>query len=80
MRLDLKDINPQGLRAKGVIGMKLNAGDYITAVNVIDHESDIFILSDRYHFKRIKNDDVPVNNRSTMGVLAARKVKSIRMR
>ncbi|NLC65019.1 MAG: DNA topoisomerase IV subunit A [Erysipelothrix sp.] len=76
MRLDLKDINPQGLRAKGVIGMKLKAGDYITAVNVIDHESDIFILSDRYHFKRIKNDDVPVNNRSTMGVLAARKVKS----
>src|SRR5699024_7173233 len=39
-------------------------------------ESDVFILSNRFQFKRIKSHDIDVNNRNTMGILAARKVKS----
>ncbi len=76
IRIELSDINPQGLRAKGVIGMKLKGNDFVSASCVIHDETDVFILSDRYHFKRIKSDDIAVNNRATMGVLAARKVKS----
>ena len=76
MRLEISDINAQGLRAKGVIGMRLREDDEVTASNVLSDETDIYILSDRFHFKRIKQTDILVNNRNTMGNLIARKVKS----
>lgn len=76
MRLEISDINAQGLRAKGVIGMRLREDDEVTASNVLSDETDIYILSDRFHFKRIKQTDILVNNRNTMGTLIARKVKS----
>lgn len=76
LRLATEDINPQGLRAKGVIGMRLKENDFVNASNILHEESDVFVLSDRYHFKRIKSADISLNNRATMGVLVARKVKS----
>lgn len=76
MRLKIEDINDQGLRAKGVIAMRLRDKDIVTHAQILSDESDIYLLSDRYQFKRFKASDVEVNNRNTMGILAARKVKS----
>lgn len=76
MRLELNDINTQGIRAKGVIAMRLRDNDEVTHAQILSDESDVYLLSDRYYFKRFKANDIDVNNRNTMGILAARKVKS----
>lgn len=76
MRLHVKDINDQGLRAKGVIAMKLREEDKIAHASVLADESEIYILTDRFQFKRFKAHDLDVHNRNTMGVSIARKVKS----
>lgn len=76
IRLDLSDVNAIGLKSKGIIGMRLRADDFVTCAQILHDESDIVLMSDRDQFKRIKSSDVSVNNRATLGVLCARKVKS----
>lgn len=76
IRLELDEINNQGLRAKGMIAMRLRAGDTVSSAVLLKNETDLFIQSNRGGFKRIKTVDIAVNNRATMGILAARVVKS----
>lgn len=76
MRLHIKDINDQGLRAKGIIAMRLRKDDSVAHANILSDQSDIYILSNRYQFKRFKAYDLDVHNRNTMGMSIARKVKS----
>ncbi|NLW15551.1 MAG: DNA topoisomerase IV subunit A [Erysipelothrix sp.] len=76
LRLELEDINPQGLRAKGMIALKLREGDFVAHTNILSDQSEVYFLTDRYQFKRVKASDINVNNRNTMGVSVARKVKS----
>ncbi|QIK70130.1 DNA topoisomerase IV subunit A [Erysipelothrix sp. HDW6C] len=76
MRIDLAEVNPIGVRAKGVIGMKLRAGDSVVASNILHNQSEIMYVSDRGQFKRFKHDDIPVNNRATQGSPIAKTIKS----
>ena len=76
MRLALDDINNQGLRAKGMIAMRLRPKDFVSSAIVLKQSTELYIQSNRGGFKRIKTIDIPLNNRATMGVLAARMVKS----
>ncbi len=76
MRLHIKDINDQGLRAKGVIAMRLKDKDSIAHANILSDETEIYILTDRHQFKRFKAHDLDIHNRNTMGVSIAKKVKS----
>ena len=76
MRLQLRDINDQGLRAKGIIAMRLRDSDRVSHANILGDETEVYLLSNRYQFKRFKAHDIDVNNRNTLGILAARKVKS----
>lgn len=76
MRLELKDINDQGTRAKGVIAMRLRDNDKVSASMNLADETELVLISNRYHLKRIKTNDIPVHNRNTLGLSIARKVKS----
>ncbi|WVV20501.1 DNA gyrase C-terminal beta-propeller domain-containing protein [Erysipelothrix piscisicarius] len=76
MRLDLSEINPIGLRAKGVIGMKLKLNDRIVSTIGLSDESDVVFVSDRFQMKRIKAQDIAINNRATQGTSIVKTVKS----
>lgn len=76
MRLDLTEINPIGLRAKGVIGMKLKLNDRIMSTIRLRDETEVVFVSDRYQMKRIKEHDIAVNNRATQGTSIVKTVKS----
>lgn len=76
MRLDLSEINPIGLRAKGVIGMKLKLNDRIVSTMGLSDESDVVFVSDRFQMKRIKAQDIAINNRATQGTSIVKTVKS----
>ncbi|MDE8329372.1 DNA topoisomerase IV subunit A [Erysipelothrix rhusiopathiae] len=76
MRLDLAEINPIGLRAKGVIGMKLKLNDRVVSTMGLSDESEVVFVSDRFQMKRIKAQDIAINNRATQGTSIVKMVKS----
>ena len=76
MRLDLDDINPIGLKGKGVIAMKLKTDDIVVASAIIGNQSEAVFMSHKFQFKRIKTTDLIRSNRATQGLSMMREVKS----
>lgn len=76
MRLNLLDVNPIGLKAKGIIGMRLKAGDSVAGACSVGTNTDIVINTNRGAMKRIKLQDIPLMNRATQGLRIAKVVKS----
>ena len=76
MRLDLDDINPIGLKGKGVIAMKLKNDDIVVASAIIGNQSEAVFMSHKFQFKRIKTSDLIRSNRATQGLSMMREVKS----
>lgn len=76
MRLDLDDINPIGLKGKGVIAMKLKTDDIVVASAIIGNQSEAVFMSHKFQFKRIKTSDLIRSNRATQGLSMMREVKS----
>ena len=76
IRLDLSEVNPIGVKGKGIIGMKTKNDDRVVASAPVHDESEIVFVSNRGHFKRFKQEDVPMNNRATQGLSIAKTVKS----
>lgn len=76
IRIELDDVAPLGVKAKGIIGIKLKTGDTVSCSVTHHNESDVVIMSERGQFKRIKEGDLPINNRATQGNLVVKVVKS----
>ena len=57
--------------------MRLREDDEVTASNVLSDENRYIYIVRSFPFQRIKQTDILVNNRNTMGTLIARKVKVI---
>ena len=76
IRIDLADVNPIGVRAKGVIGIKVRVGDRAVAAGIFHDETEVVIMSERGQFKRMKQDEIPVHNRATLGSSIMKTVKS----
>lgn len=76
IRLDLKEINPIGVKGKGIIGLKVKPGDFVSASTILRRESEIVFVSEKGQMKRFKQTDLPVNNRATQGVSIVKLVKS----
>ena len=76
IRLELNDITQIGVRAKGVIAIKLKKHDYVVSSAILSDESDVVFISEKSQFKRMKQDDILVNNRATQGSSMMREIKS----
>lgn len=76
IRLELNDITQIGVRAKGVIAIKLKKHDYVVSSAILSDESDVVFISEKSQFKRMKQDDILVNNRATQGNSMMREIKS----
>lgn len=76
MRLDLSEINPIGVKGKGIIGLKLKSGDILTASTILRNDSEIVFVTDKGLMKRMKQSDLPITTRATQGLLIAKIVKS----
>ncbi|MEG0328637.1 MAG: DNA gyrase C-terminal beta-propeller domain-containing protein, partial [Erysipelothrix sp.] len=76
IRIELDDVSPLGVKAKGIIGIKLKTGDTVSCSATHHNESDVVIMSERGQFKRIKEGELPINNRATQGNLVVKVVKS----
>lgn len=76
IRLELNDITQIGVRAKGVIAIKLKKHDYVVSSAILSDESDVVFISEKSQFKRMKQDEILVNNRATQGSSMMREIKS----
>ena len=76
IRLELNDITQIGVRAKGVIAIKVKKHDYGVSSAILSDESDVVFISEKSQFKRMKQDDILVNNRATQGSSMMREIKS----
>lgn len=76
IRLELNDITQIGVRAKGVIAIKLKKHDFVVSSAILSDESDVVFISEKSQFKRMKQDDILVNNRATQGSSMMREIKS----
>lgn len=76
MRMSLKDVRPIGLKAKGIIGMKLKAHDFVDSSAVWEQKSELVLVSKKGQMKRLKLQDIPVMNRATQGISSTKTVKS----
>lgn len=76
IRFELNDITQIGVRAKGVIAIKLKKHDYVVSSAILSDESDVVFISEKSQFKRMKQDEILVNNRATQGSSMMREIKS----
>ncbi len=63
-------VRPMGRTATGVRGMRLDAGDDVRKLIVVDGDGDILTASERGYGKRTPVADYPCKGRGTKGVIA----------
>ena len=63
------DIRPIGRVARGVIGMKLNEGDYVSNARIIDTDTtELVSISEEGYIKRTSLSEFKITGRATKGV------------
>jgi len=72
IRFDENDARPMGRPAAGVIGIRMAAGDYIIASEVIQEGKDLLIVAAKGLGKRTALDQYPSQGRGGKGVTAMR--------
>src|SRR3546814_14450169 len=63
-------VRPMGRTATGVRGMRLEPGEEVCSLIVVDGEGDILTASERGYGKRTPAADYPRKGRGTKGVIA----------
>jgi len=77
LRYSIDEIPQVQVKAKGVIGARLNQGDALACCTIVNRStSEIVLLTDKSGAKRIKKDDFDVTKRATKGILMAKKNKT----
>ncbi|CAM3580448.1 DNA topoisomerase IV subunit A [Erysipelothrix urinaevulpis] len=76
LRIDLETINAIGVRAKGVIAIKLRDDDWVVDASRLADETELIFISNKHQLKRIKVSEFPKHNRATQGQAVMRWVKS----
>lgn len=68
LRFPESSIRPVGRQAAGVTGIRLEAGDRLASMEVIEPEGSLLILTERGFGKRSFLSEYPVKSRATKGV------------
>ncbi len=76
IRFGLDEITPIGAKGKGVIGMKLKKEDKVVDSAILSDQNEVVFLSEKNQFKRMKQDEIQVSNRATMGFTMMKDIKS----
>jgi DNA gyrase subunit A len=70
IRFSEKDVRPMGRTAAGVIGIRLNEGDRVTAANVVEPGGKLFLISQHGYGRCTKLDEFRAQSRGGKGVRA----------
>ncbi len=69
IRFHESDVRPTGRIARGVRGMKLEAGDQLVGMEVLTHGQTLFTATEHGYGKRTAIDEYPVHRRGGKGVI-----------
>ena len=79
LRFNLDQISSQGLKAQGVMAIKLKDDDYVAAAFVIHQDlsrPQVFLLTQRGNVKRIDVAEFAASNRASVGNLILKELKA----
>ncbi len=71
IRFHEKDVRPMGRVARGVRGIRLRAGDKVIGMDIVQKDSDIFVISEFGYGKRTKVDQFTAHARGGVGIRSA---------
>ncbi len=71
IRFHENDVRPMGRTARGVRGMRLRPGDVVVGMDVVEEESNIFVISEKGYGKRTKISQFSPHKRGGVGIRSA---------
>ncbi len=71
IRFHEKDVRPMGRVARGVRGIRLRAGDEVIGMDIVEENSNIFVISEYGYGKRTKVDQFTAHARGGVGIRSA---------
>jgi len=69
IRFHETDVRPMGRVSKGVIGMRMDKGDRLVAMEVLSHGQTVFTITENGYGKRTEIDEYPIRKRGGKGVI-----------
>ncbi|MGX7108431.1 DNA topoisomerase IV subunit A [Facklamia miroungae] len=79
LRFDIEQVSIQGLKAQGIVGMKVKADDYLVSMLLIAQEASrpqLFLLTNRANVKRMDIEELASANRASVGTLILKEIKT----
>lgn len=71
IRFHENDVRPMGRTARGVRGMRLRPGDVVVGMDIVEEESNIFVISEKGYGKRTKISQFSPHKRGGVGIRSA---------
>lgn len=71
IRFHEKDARPMGRVSRGVRGIRLRTGDQVIGMDIVEKDSNIFVISDQGYGKRTKIDQFTAHARGGVGIRSA---------
>lgn len=71
IRFHERDVRPMGRAARGVRGIRLRSGDEVIGMDIVEKDSNIFVISEFGYGKRTKVDQFTPHARGGVGIRSA---------
>lgn len=71
IRFHENDVRPMGRTARGVRGMRLRPGDVVVGMDIVEEDSNIFVISEKGYGKRTKIAQFTTHKRGGVGIRSA---------
>lgn len=71
IRFHENDVRPMGRTARGVRGMRLRPNDVVVGMDVVEEDSNIFVISEKGYGKRTKISQFSPHKRGGVGIRSA---------
>jgi DNA gyrase subunit A len=71
IRFHENDVRPMGRTARGVRGMRLRPNDVVVGMDIVEEESNIFVISEKGYGKRTKISQFAPHKRGGVGIRSA---------
>lgn len=71
IRFSEKDVRPMGRVSRGVRGIRLRTGDHVIGMDVVEKDSNIFVISEHGYGKRTKVSQFTAHKRGGVGIRSA---------
>lgn len=71
IRFHENDVRPMGRTARGVRGIRLRPGDHVVGMDIVEEDSNIFVISKKGYGKRTKISQFSPHKRGGVGIRSA---------